>query len=259
MKQLSVLSIDWDVFHDMTQFMPGAMSCQIDWVVEYSRWEGEFKHTYKFAYEEFELLKRYLHGLNQPVYIAEDHGRLYHLIEENTECALVNLDFHSDATECQGLDRLACGNWMSALAQYKGVKVSTDWRQLHSKGVYGLPEDESLIDMWHAIGFNGVFEREYDLVFLCQSFDFSPPHMNHRFRELVDACPDARVLPGDMPYYPTYSECHQNACFSDYVYVPTGKEAPEEMDRIHDDEDLYVIWPVSQIRYLPDCDPEFRK
>ena len=259
MKQLSVLSIDWDVFHDMTQFMPGTMRCEVSWVVEYSRWEGEFKHCYKFAYDEFELLKQYLAGLNQPVHVAEDHGRLFHLIDWEADCALVNLDFHSDVWDCPDITRLCCGNWMSALVKYKGVRFDVDWRQLHSKGIHGLPIDEDEIKMRHSIGFNGVFDREYDLVFLCQSYDYSPPHMNHRFRELVDACADPRIPAADMPYYPTYSEAHQEACFSDYVYVPTGKETPEEMDKIHDDEELLVIWPVSQIRDIPDCDPKFRQ
>jgi len=189
-----VLSIDWDVFHDMTQFMPEAMAAEVDWVVEYFRWEGSFKHDYKFAETEFQQVKEFLARQNQPIYFADDHSSIYNLIDTNTCVELTNLDFHSDMyaiKDGEGNRKpLDCGNWMLYLVTDKRCTVNVDWRQLHTKGDSGETE-YSGITWTHAIGFEGVFDEEYDLIFVCQSADYSPPHKNHRFRELIDFSWDA--------------------------------------------------------------------
>ena len=264
-KVLRMLSIDWDVFHDMTQFMPGSMECQEDWIVEYSRWEGEFKHSYKFATKEFECFKKYLSSVTQIVYIAEDHKELYHLIERDTEVHVTNLDFHDDMYEIDKVRGAECGSWASALVELKDCDVTIDWRQLYTKGLISKQRSEYLdkrIKWSHQMGFDTVFNQTYDIIFLCRSWDFSPPHMGHKFRELQECC-DWRLV-GESIIWPSYTDRYEywrdgKMGFIEPFYFPTGQETAEEMDAIHDDHDNLVVHPVSQISNLPECDPLFRQ
>jgi hypothetical protein len=273
-----ILSIDWDVFHDMTSFMPGGMECEQDWVVEYSRWEGEFANgIYKMAFHEYDLLREYLKQLNQPVHIADDHHVIYNLVPRGSDVHLVHLDFHGDAGLCEKEPKyipskgfiwkpksLWCGNWISALISWNDCKVRTDWRQLHSKhdgkpGVL-IPGDQRVeMGMTWRQGFDYVFQGHYDLVFLCQSYLYSPPHMNHYFRLLVDTCREPVIDKHRPPFYPTYTNRYESLRKYERAYFPTGQETAEEMDAIHDDDDLSVIWPVEQLRNIKDCCPIYRR
>jgi len=262
-KTLRVLSIDWDVFHDITQFMPGSMTPRVDWVVEYCWFEGEFKHLYKFAETEFQQAKEFLAKQTQPIYFADDHSSIYNLIDANTHVELTNLDFHSDMYPIRDKEGnkkpLDCGNWMLYLVVDKRCTVNVDWRQLHSKGDSGETEYTG-ITWTHALGFEGVFDKDYDLIFVCQSAEYSPPHKNHRFRELIDSCRGGRICEEKPPYYPSYTERVAFASEDKQVYIPTGNETQEEMDEIHDDHDNLVVTPdLTLVLTMPDCDPLYRK
>ena len=256
---INALSIDFDVFSDMTQFMPGAMQCEWDWVIEYSRWEGDFVHGFKFDYIAFEEVKDFLRRQKQKVYIAEDHKKLYDIVPADSVVRLVNLDFHEDAAVCKPADKIDCGNWISALRQYKRCSIKVDWRQLHTKGQFDQSRRDDKLEVNHSIGFKDIFNKAYDLIFLCQSYMYSPAHMNHRFRELIEVCFEPEIFKDSEPIYESYTERLAYASTYDRAYSPTGKETPEQMDKIYDDHEICVIYPVTQISNLKDCDPLYRR
>jgi len=139
------------------------MECQEDWVVEYSRWGGEFKNgIYKFHEREFQQVKAFLTGATQIIYFAEDHKELFSLIERDYRVHITNLDFHDDLFPYKRINKVACGSWASALVELKDCEVVMDWRQLHTKGIERLqkPYPENQRDMrikWsHSLGFDGV-------------------------------------------------------------------------------------------------------
>ena len=259
-RNFSALSIDWDVFHDLRQFMPSDMSCCFDWVVEYSRWSGDFNNSYRFQNEEFKLLKEYLSGLDQKVFVAENHMYLYDLVPEGANVHITNLDFHEDSVNCPSVELLSCANWLSALRRFKDCSVVVDWRQIHTKGKFDATLRDNTLDISHSLGFDGVFDKNYDLVFISQSYPWSPPHMNHRFRELLDVCEFPVLVEECPPVYYTYTERYElTKTEFEWGYFPTGSESAEELDKIHDDEELHVVWPVSVIAGLVECDPRYRR
>jgi hypothetical protein len=276
LQPIKVLSVDWDVFHDMTQFMPGAMSCQEDWIVEYSRWTGEWRVSYKFHEEEFQQLKAFLKTYNGRVHFAEDHQDLYHVMPFYRDIDLVHLDFHKDASPCESYNDLKgivildgyldCGNWISALKRYKRCTFKKiDWRQLHSKHhgddsiLGGSPADMGLNITW-SMGFQGVFQQQYDFVFVCQSWIYSPPHMGHRMRELQEVCSNLTMSTRSPLIFPSYDQRKEHWSggrqgFVEPFYFPTGKESELEMDEIHDDHDNLVVHDRSTLDWLKVCDP----
>jgi hypothetical protein len=244
--------------------MSGAMECQEDWVVEYSRWSGEFANgDYKFHLKEFEDLKNYLSRFGKNVYIAEDHKMLYKLVERDTEVHITNLDFHPDLGV---VDRsnIACGTWASALVDLKDCNVTIDWRQLHTKGIHMIDDENDRVDKrikWsHSLGLSKVFSREYDLIFICQSWLFSPPHMGHKFRELMESCVSYTLMEESLPVFPSYTERYMywskgRTGHVNPFYFPTGEESRTVMDEIYDNHDVLVVQDLDILFGLDECDP----
>lgn len=268
-KHLNVLSIDWDVFHDMRQFMPGSMECQIDWIVEYSRWSGDFVHSYKFFKEEYLQLMKYISRVRVPVYFADDHKDITNVIPQGSSVSLTNLDYHCDTGLYE--DFLHCGNWMSYLKRKCDCEVELKWHDLFCKNLEGW--DKSGLDSSFPFkpiqNFDGVFDKDYHLIFICQSYLYSPPHMGHYLKDLVKACKNPVISKTSPMFFPTYSE-RWVKFYDEYLkgvnnyspytmYFPTGKETDRQMDEIYDDHDNLIIHGVDILESFPDCDEHYRQ
>jgi hypothetical protein len=209
-------------------------------------------------YRQYGQLRDFLEKVNQPVYFAEDHGEIAKLLPSNTKMRITNLDYHHDFWEYKG--GLDCATWLSYLRKEKMCRLSIDWRRLFKKeGDMFNNLDEALIRD-SVMDFDGVFDRKYDLIFVCQSYTFSPPHMGHYFKKLIDVCSNSIISEDSPPIYLTYTEeCERlKESSGDDIYFVNGEESDGFLDDLLDNE-IKLINNFSALTLIGDCDPEYRR
>jgi len=261
-RPIRVLSIDWDVFHDTTNFMPNALMCELDWTLEYLYYSDKFNTHYKFAFKEFNSLKDFLAKQRQSIYFAEKHSEIYKLIPKYSDIHLTNLDFHSDLLSInihEGF-RLHCGNWVSALHKEKRCSIEYLWVQLHIGDNPHLQKllkhNDKCIRYSHQRGFENIFDKNYDLIFICQSVSYSPPHMNHRFREMIDCCYDAKISEENPPLYPNFEGQIDSLLQLNGINSTLEKGIQEILYKLNDDARADFIAELSlRLESFEECDP----
>ena len=189
----TILSIDWDYFveadanYRAIHFpdIPNekyAMSLQdAIWVSRYAADDSLAEVGYnKWVFDIVKHVERTPH-----VVVADSHRWLVpyaiqFLQEENEKTIeLLNIDFHSDVRDdTQTLD---CGNWLSILMeQYHGDYSWLGWKDSFRKGV---PKRlQFMTDPWQAI--RKIKKVSWDMVFICKSGMWSPPHLDTAFEEV---------------------------------------------------------------------------
>lgn len=194
---MKVLSIDFDYFEDtdadtvMNYFpdgidLPTAIS-NVVWIDRYAEHEEKIRKV-GIRLSEFEKVKSIINNQSRSciAMIVNSHRHIYDLVRENTyeneSLHIVNLDMHHDMFNDNEL--VDCGNWVNHLRkEYKQFEFQWIDNPI-SKEVFGL-DDES---------FNKVIEEstdcikdtEFDMVFLCRSDNWTPPHLDKYFIELCN-------------------------------------------------------------------------
>lgn len=137
---------------------------------------------------EYSMIKDFLSGYSGPVYESESHagiGRLFDLFDDDTE--LTNIDFHHDAY-ISGGSRLDCANWVRILKErYPGSSVK--WVKREDSAVASL-----MGDFPYEMSDKPDLSVEYDLVFLCFSPEWTPPHLRSRYEELKSCAADLKAF-----------------------------------------------------------------
>ena len=217
-KYLNVLSIDWDYFIDATEkqriidFPDGnddlSMSVKnILWANRYS--ENSSIEKIGIRKDEYEELTIYLVGLivntdscNISTMVTDSHKYIYDVISEKLAesdnplpVKLFHIDYHPDYYE-DG-QNLHCGNWLNYL--YKDLeknKTLTDsevvWMAREDSDenpdvstVMRKTEYDRNTELYDTIEefFNGHIP---DILFLCKSNPWSPPHLDYWFDKLSE-------------------------------------------------------------------------
>lgn len=218
-KPINVLSIDWDYFINateeqrITQFPDpndnlGTKLNNFIWANRYA--QNPKIHDIGVTTSEFDELKYYLTKVRQnpksvdtKVMITNSHKFIYDFVVENltdsTPVRMFHIDYHTD---CYGMnftsypkEELNCGNWVNYLCEHlKGrpLKFSNiSWLgRLDSERDPDLPKvvkrveyDPTMNDLADMLShyFGGSIP---DLIFLCKSNPWSPPHLDYKFDEL---------------------------------------------------------------------------
>ena len=103
---------------------------------------------------------------------------------------LVNVDMHHDMFNAN--KQLDCGNWLGYIRQeynHDGIWIANPV----SADMYGLTDDDlpetsrrkrlgELIPTSTKI----IQDEQFDLIFLCRSDNWLPPHLDERFSEMCD-------------------------------------------------------------------------
>lgn len=118
------------------------------------------------------------------VLIANSHRHIYDFILENysksTKLNLVNIDMHHDMFNDN--PKLDCGNWVkhitNAITNYSLTWIANPI----SLSVYKLDENE--FDMVR-YDFENIKDMDFDLIFLCRSDTWTPPHLDEYFHNIV--------------------------------------------------------------------------
>jgi hypothetical protein len=186
------LSIDFDFFQKVKKDtilecypdgidLPSALS-ELVWASHYAS-QGKYLREVTINKTKLNEIKNILKKQNRdvPVMIAQSHVSAYDFIKENAgdkACDIVNIDMHHDMFNNN--ENLDCGNWIGHIM--KDIKGSTiTWiANRISKSTYGLTQVDDLI----RTDFREIKDRKFDLIFLCRSDNWIPPHLDIYFYDI---------------------------------------------------------------------------
>ena len=207
MKKLNVLSIDFDYFQNITKHVllheyPDGIDqpteiASIIWASHYANpISGKAILQVTPRKHDLQDIKRIIRSSSQrhtpDSVIVNSHQYAYDFvidhIENNPEFThvnLVNIDTHHDLFNNNYT--LDCGNWIDHLKQ----KLENQERQLQvtwitnpiSTDIYGLTIED--FDGKITTGFECIQDTTWDLIFLCRSDIWTPPHLDNEFVKLA--------------------------------------------------------------------------
>lgn len=199
-RHLNVLSIDFDIFQVVsTDTMKTCYPDGIDLPTSLSSivWQSHYGNpdTYQKLMEITvntdminELKTMIVNSLNHRLpesCICNSHMHIYDFIMKHYDkiqyngITLTHLDMHHDLFNDN--KELDCGNWISHLKDT--VKTNVTWiANPISKAMYGMTEpifDNVKTD------FSDIKDSNWDLIFLCRSDNWLPPHLDASFTDLA--------------------------------------------------------------------------
>lgn len=195
---VSILSIDFDYFIAATAqerelyFPPGADEIAGDKLQ--SMWEERYRlfpqlrgigvTAQFFAMKNFLALSRV--GRDR-LFTSDTHKSIKRLIDavpKRQPVSIVNIDFHHDYYHFfRGGNYLNCGNWLRRVLEER-PETRVKWIRREDSQIHSL---EGEVPFEHTTELQSIFHRYYDLVFICRSPEWSPPHLSSRYQELVSS------------------------------------------------------------------------
>lgn len=116
------------------------------------------------------------------VLIADSHKEIEKFFSEirpDEDLELINIDFHHDMYVTGG-DTLDCGNWLRFLVDLKQDAKIT-WVRREDSDVESL---SGTFPYYHTTDITEV-QGEFDLIFICFSSPWTPPHLYDKFLEMI--------------------------------------------------------------------------
>ena len=197
----NILSIDFDFFPIAEEYtilehypdpidLPTNCSTQV-WAIHYAHWEGNEKLLEIAVYwEKIDEIKDIIYDSQKAIgYITNSHKHLYDAIKDRYDTEekihIYNLDMHHDLFNDN--EKVDCGNWAKyVLEEYPKATLTWIANPL-SKKMYGLEEPEfNIIEE----DLNCLHGLEWDLIYLCRSDNWTPPHLDDAFLKLSGAMLD---------------------------------------------------------------------
>lgn len=191
---MNVLSIDFDYFQVVDKDILKDYPDGIDLPTELSEIVWGSKYAYSSDIEkvtvnqnELDILFSIISHMDQqtPVCISQSHKEIYsfiHKLQPNTAKPLkvVNVDMHHDYfNDNRELD---CGNWISYLSD-EYTKFKWMWiANPISLDVYEAEEIKPLVKQ----SLTEIEDLRFDVLFLCRSDNWVPPHLDKSFIDLID-------------------------------------------------------------------------
>lgn len=207
-KAVKVLSIDWDFFIDadmgqrLRMFPDGCdnLNRYLDMFIWGNYYAGYQEELTNIGLREKELgylqkiIRRIGNDGGAHLLISDSHENIVRMLdsiyglEGNTKFDIYNIDFHHDAYDSRIVlkdkEIYDCGNWLKYL-DVKGVLNKALWVKHADSDTFGrskkpgrLRMTTDIRDLWKV--------QKFDVVFLCRSGPWSPPHLDPKFIELAD-------------------------------------------------------------------------
>jgi len=198
----TILSIDFDYFQDVTpellrEYPDGIdVSTELSTVIWSSKYcfNGKRLKEIKPLSEELRLLKKLIKAQDPhtKILISQSHKDIYKWIHDNVavgeKMCLINIDMHHDMfNENKQLD---CGNWVKFIMnEYGRENMGFKWiANPVSFEMYGFEKNEEESKLFHSyIGtsINDIGIEKFDMIFLCRSDAWLPPHLDDDFNDVV--------------------------------------------------------------------------
>lgn len=227
---INVLSIDWDYFINAemdtrVDLFPDTPNEDFSLCVQNSIWQsryvsGELNKIGVIGEipELMNCLRKHLPKCE--VMITRSHKYAYDFLKDVSEPVnLVNVDFHHDLYT-DYLDELNCGNWLCKVIDEHQGKYTWVARKTSDMDI-----DERYADKISlTTDFNNIKRKKWDMIFICRSDMWSPPHLDDEFLKVVDftIC-NAKHIKGDK----LVTESRYNQEFKDGV-----KQMKDAMDEL---------------------------
>lgn len=203
MKPLKVLSIDWDYLVNATttqrmRLFPDGGSETLPVMVQDIVWSsryGENEELEKIGVDikALELLKKFiLKTCSKSTYcmVYDSHkwcfDEVISRLHSNQSIEVVNIDYHHDLYRNDFLNEVDCGNWVNCLFEtnvYRNGKKSDKYYWVHRKDSDMLSEPKEYVKTKTIEELSTLEGFEFDLLFICRSSVWSPPHLDKGFIE----------------------------------------------------------------------------
>ena len=189
---MRILSIDFDYFVDTD--METRMMCFPDghdnFTPALTKFIWDMKYDFHENLKDIGLIPDYdkmctlLKGLRGArVRFADSHREIesfFREIKPDEDLELINIDFHHDMYITGG-NELDCGNWLRFLVDLKPDAKIT-WVRREDSDVESL---SGSFPYYHTTDISEV-QGEFDLIFLCFSSPWTPPHLFNKFTEMCE-------------------------------------------------------------------------
>lgn len=200
---MKILSVDFDFFQNvslelMKIYPPGidvpASYSESIWARRYARQEEDVM-SIGILEQQFEQMKEMLLRQDSeiPAMIAGSHVKAYGFIHEhvpeNGKHLLVNVDMHHDMFNED--PKVDCGNWIGFLTKEYQEMCPLWICNPVSKEMYGIKEKD-VEHTKHKLAelipetLDMIQDERFDLIFLCRSDIWLPPHLDDKFLELAE-------------------------------------------------------------------------
>lgn len=122
---------------------------------------------------------------------ADSHREIYDFIcshcpagtQMETEIKIVNIDFHHD-NYCMYGGQVTCANWLRKISEAYDIPAEhICWGRREDSEISSLEGD---FPYFMTTDISTFFSRQYDLIFLCLSPEWTPPHLVEYYERLVE-------------------------------------------------------------------------
>ena len=203
MTGINILSIDWDYYlkasmRERVTLFPDTPNDYLPQDLQQIIWSGLYANDRLGLIDcnmgDIRLTKQVFDQSGHDTFTAVccDHKYLYYHIHnyvnnlvnmscvkntDEVELNLINVDFHHDIYD-SNLSKIDSGNWLRHIMdEFKGhyqwiCRTDSD-----------MPDDMHDLDISHDIG--KIAGRDYDIIFICRSDMWSPPHLDRNFMDMI--------------------------------------------------------------------------
>ncbi|MCD7825217.1 MAG: hypothetical protein LUH14_04555 [Clostridiaceae bacterium] len=194
---MNILSIDFDFFIDTTittrnTIFPSAEDAEPSAVKK--QWDLVYQHHPAVkkigvipAYDSFCSLLPSL-AASATSRIADSHREIYPFItaqnppEQQEPIRIMHVDFHHD-NYCMYGSTLTCANWLRKIAEKYTCRFdNVTWVRREDSETVSLEGD---FPYCSTTDFQCVFKEHYDLIFLCLSPEWTPPHLLPYYKKMA--------------------------------------------------------------------------
>lgn len=190
---MKILSIDWDYYIDATaneriELFPDGGNENIPSYIRDYLWVSHYNDKLKnigVKEKDLEITKKIIKNNFNSIMIADSHKHIYDFIEENydfkNDINVTNIDFHHDlyGINDKWREDVDCGNWMVKLFQKYNCKYNWINQEDSDKDIKSNDELYKV----NELKINDIVNEKYDLLYICKSSIWSPPHLDEKFIE----------------------------------------------------------------------------
>lgn len=200
-RKLRVLSIDFDFFQNVDKdTMRYCYPDGVDLPTHLSTivWGSKYSIGYKCVDKikavtiDVPLFSAMLNILDKqesdtPMLIAQSHVSIYDFIHKYAKMfngvSIVNIDMHHDLFNDN--PELDCGNWLMHIANdFENRTFNWITREV-AVDCYGIKPEDNLKTEFDL---SKIQDAEFDIIFLCRSDNWLPPHLDEWFDKMLKFC-----------------------------------------------------------------------